>query len=292
MTDLGWPEFQSLARNVAGELGARRAETWTVAAWHENPLRPAATLDGPGSAQLFIHYGAGGADKITVTGLLPQGTYAGRGFTASVDPARGARAIAQAADTRVLRAGYLDILPGKVAQKQADDAMRADRGAAAAQAAALFEIPAPEDGKPWQPTPGEPLIAAQLAGLAEAATRRLRELAASGPLAAEDAILVAVSLKAALDHIGETLSSAAVTDALPDAAEHLDIAAARAMGAAHLIYLAEPAMRAARPAPGRPLDFPDDVKPAAPTQRGAAATPPGGMSPQTLTRATGLGRPR
>ena len=146
MTDLGWPEFQSLARNVAGELGTRRAETWTVAAWHENPARPAATLDGPGAAQLFIHYGAGGADKITISGLLPEGTYAGRRFTANVDPARGARAIAQAADTRVLRAGYLDILPGNVAQKHANDAAIAARDAAAAKAAELFGVPAPDDG--------------------------------------------------------------------------------------------------------------------------------------------------
>lgn len=149
MNDLSWPEFQSLARNVAGELGARRAKPWTVAAWHENPARPAATLDGPDSAQLFIQYGAGGGERITVTGLLPEGTWTSRdgAFAATVNPARGARAIAQAADTRVLRAGYLDILPGKVAQKQVNTAAIAARDAAAAEAAALFELPAPDDGK-------------------------------------------------------------------------------------------------------------------------------------------------
>src|SRR5260370_29926274 len=38
---------------------------------------------------------------------------------------------------------------------------------------------------PWQLTPGEPPIAAQLAGLAEAALGRLRQLASSDPLSAE-----------------------------------------------------------------------------------------------------------
>lgn len=142
-------EFRALAIDVAGELGARRGETWAVAEWHEDHAWPAATLDGPDSARLFVQYGFDRAGKITVTARLPKGTYAGRGvkYAASVDPARGARAIAQAADTRVLRAGYLDILPGKVAEKREKDAIRATRGAAAAKAAALFEVPAPDDGK-------------------------------------------------------------------------------------------------------------------------------------------------
>jgi hypothetical protein len=146
---MGWEQFRALVIDVADELGARRKETWAVARWHEDHAWPAATLDGPDSARLFVQYGFDCAGKITVTGRLPEGTHAGRGIrlAANADPARGARAIAQAADTRVLRAGYLDILPGKVAQKQANDAIEAARDAAAARAAALFEVPDPQDGK-------------------------------------------------------------------------------------------------------------------------------------------------
>ena len=70
-----------------------------------------------------------------------------------------------------------------------------------------------------QSAPGEPPSAAQLAALVEAATERLREFVSSGPLSVEDAISVAGSLRAALNHIGETLSPA-VSDALPAAAKH------------------------------------------------------------------------
>jgi hypothetical protein len=59
---------------------------------------------------------------------------------------------------------------------------------------------------PEQPKPGEPPSAAQQGALAEAATERLRQLASSGPLSAEEAISLADSLRAVLDHIGETLS--------------------------------------------------------------------------------------
>jgi hypothetical protein len=146
--DLRWPEFRTLIIDVANELGARRKETWAVADWHEDHAYPAATLDGPEGARLFIQFGFASGGKITVTARLPEGTSAREGpFTASVDPARGARAIAQAADARVLRAGYLDILPGKVAEKQAIDAIRAARDTAATRAAALFGVPAPEDRK-------------------------------------------------------------------------------------------------------------------------------------------------
>lgn len=147
-SNLGWPEFRTLATSTASELGRRRGETWTPGTWHEDPDYPAATLDGPGSARLFIQYGHDCAGKITVTARLPEGTHARNAkFTANVDPARGARAIAQAADSRVLKAGYLDVLPAKVAEKQENDAVLAARNAAAASAAALFEVPAPDDGK-------------------------------------------------------------------------------------------------------------------------------------------------
>lgn len=46
----------------------------------------------------------------------------------------------------MLRAGYLDILPAMVSQKQANEAARPARDTAPARAAALFEVPAPEDG--------------------------------------------------------------------------------------------------------------------------------------------------
>jgi hypothetical protein len=129
-----------------------------------------------------------------------------------------------------------------------------------------------------QPAPGEPPSAAQLAALVEAATERLREIVSSGPLSAEDAISVAGSLRAALNHIGETLSPA-VSDALPAAAKHMDVAAARSLGAAHLIGLAEPAVSASRPAGRRPVDFPGDVKDGL-AARGATAARPASGKPQ------------
>jgi hypothetical protein len=124
---------------------------------------------------------------------------------------------------------------------------------------------------PWQSTPGEPPTVAQLAGLAEAATERLRQLASSGTLSVEDAISVTDSLRAALDHIGETISSDAVRNALPEAANHLDIAGARSMGAAHLIRLAEPVVSARRSADPRPADFPYGVKDGLAARDGTAA---------------------
>ena len=129
---------------------------------------------------------------------------------------------------------------------------------------------------PWQPAPGEPSTAAQLAGLAEAGTERLRQLASSGTLSAEDAISVTDGLRAALGHIGETISSDAVRHALPEAAKHLDVAGARSMGAAHLIRLAEPAMSARRSAARRPVDFPYDVKDGLAARGGTAARPTSG----------------
>ena len=132
---------------------------------------------------------------------------------------------------------------------------------------------------PWQPPAGEATAAAQLASLVETAAETLRHAVSGGSLTGEVAATVADKLRAALDHIGETLSPA-VSDALPDAAKHLDIAAARSMGAAHLIRLAEPAMSAGRPADRLLVAFPDDVRPAARVNGGAVTSSRGAERPQ------------
>lgn len=123
---------------------------------------------------------------------------------------------------------------------------------------------------PWQPPAGEATAAVQLASLVETAAETLRYAVSGGSLTGEVAATVADKLRAALDHIGEL--SPAVSDALPDAAGNLDIAAARSMGAAHLIRLAEPAMSAGHPAHRLLVAFPDDVRPAAHVNGGAVTS--------------------
>ena len=110
----------------------------------------------------------------------------------------------------------------------------------------------------------------QLAGLAESAAETLYRLVSTVPLPGEDAAIthslaaavVVRKLEPALDHIARTLSSPAVRDALPHAARHLDVAAARIGTAAHMIRSAQPAVEASGPAARQPADFPESAQPA------------------------------
>jgi hypothetical protein len=129
--------FRSLVAEVADELGARRHETWTVASWAEDSYNPAGELAGPEGARLQVQLGYHVADKLTFTGIYPDGT-CGHTYRASVSPERGARPAASAADSRVLRAGYLDLLPSKITQAAEDARREAERMALMTQVAALF----------------------------------------------------------------------------------------------------------------------------------------------------------
>jgi hypothetical protein len=112
--------------------------------------------------------------------------------------------------------------------------------------------------------------AAQLADLTETAAGALHHAVSSGTLAAAEAARVAGSLRAALGHIAAALSPA-VSDALPSSARNLDMAAARAGTAAHLMSLTEPAARGPAPAAAQPGAFPYPVRPSRPGQDGVTS---------------------
>lgn len=161
MTDYdSWPAFRHLAQEVADALGVRRGERWEVTTWHEDHAHPAATLTTPDipGARLSVQYGFAAVGKVTITGKLPEGT-SGRVYARNADPGRGARAIATAADTHVLRGGYLDMLPEKLEQQARMARREAGRAAIMARFAALFQLDPTGDGKlslsPLLPMRGE-----------------------------------------------------------------------------------------------------------------------------------------
>jgi hypothetical protein len=153
-----WPAFRFLAQEVADQLGRRRGEPWTVATVHEDSAHPAVTLAGPGHARVRMQHGFHAARKVTVQGEWPNGTTHGAG-SRNIDPGRGARAIATAADTYVLRGGYLDALPGVVAKWEAAVARRTARAEIMDRFAGLFQLDPPGDAKlslsPLLPMRGE-----------------------------------------------------------------------------------------------------------------------------------------
>jgi hypothetical protein len=137
----------------------------------------------------------------------------------------------------------------------------------------------------------------QLAALTEAAAETLYQLVSTVPLPREDAAIpqslaaavVVRKLESALDYIARTISSPAVTNALPHAARHLDVAAADIGAAAHVIRSAQPDIEAGRAngQPARPSrDFPDPAvartqdRPAQPRRAPRQAGPaPGRRAP-------------
>jgi hypothetical protein len=149
-----WPAFRTLAGQVAAELTTRRrGEVWTVATFHEDHAHPAADLAGPGHARIRMQYGFHATGKVTVQGMWPNGTTYGA-TSRNVDPARGVKAIASAADSYALRgcppgstASYLDQLPEVVTKWQAAQALAAQRTAIVARFAALVQADPPADGE-------------------------------------------------------------------------------------------------------------------------------------------------
>jgi hypothetical protein len=125
--------------------------------------------------------------------------------------------------------------------------------------------------------------AAQLASLTESAAETLNRLVSTVPIGSEDsaglhalgAATMVRNLEVALDHIAQTISAPAVKDALPNAASHLDMIAARIGSAAHLIRSAEPAITAGRRA-GHPAGLGPPV--AAPPAMGSATGAVGGVT--------------
>jgi len=125
---------------------------------------------------------------------------------------------------------------------------------------------------PGEDESGAPALAARV----ETAAQSLRDAVGAGPLSGESAAAVAGHLQAALDHIAVTLSPA-VSDALPHAARHLDVAATRIGLTADLISSAAPVIAATA---GRTADFPTEVKTIAPPQGGVSPSPSAAPRPQ------------
>jgi hypothetical protein len=125
---------------------------------------------------------------------------------------------------------------------------------------------------PGEDESGAPALAARV----EAAAQSLRDAVGAGPLSSESAAAVACHLQAALDHIAVTLWPS-VSDALPHAARHLDVAATRIGLTADLISSAAPVIAATA---GRTADFPTEGKPIAPPQGGVNPSPSAALRPQ------------
>lgn len=219
-----WTAFRQLATETAGELGRRRGETWTVTEWHEDHAHPAATLaplalHGPEHARLYMQHGFDATGKVTVKGLWPGGNSYGAP-SRNVDPARGARAIASAADTYVLAAGYLDQLPEKVTRHQAAIAAQTQRAGIMARFAALLDTEPPGDEKlslnPYLPMRGEvsvdhhteegeaaPRVSLEMHGLdVETALAMIEVFAASGPARARCCLQFGLGHDARLARLG------------------------------------------------------------------------------------------
>jgi len=141
-------EFAALCEGVTAELAALDCGSWEVVPLDEG--RPAAELHRADGARLYLTASWQAGGKVTVSALEPS-TYTGgeyhgsRKYVRNVDPARGARAIAVAARTYILNAGYLDALPEQVAQNRQRLAEEAGRAAIMAEAAQLFGLEGPGD---------------------------------------------------------------------------------------------------------------------------------------------------
>jgi DNA-nicking Smr family endonuclease len=141
-----WPPFKFLAQEVADQLTARRGEPWTVAEFHEDHAHPACTLAGPDHARIYMQHGFDAAGKVTVKGMWPGG-YTHGAPSRNVNPARGARAIAQEIGTHILYGGgygYLARLPEKLAEHEAAQARQRLQAEIMGRFAELVDTDPPE----------------------------------------------------------------------------------------------------------------------------------------------------
>lgn len=196
-------KFRELVKFTARCLTGQGKGEWTAGEITElYPGYPQVLLDGPDHAQLKIKFGWGAAGKITVYGMMPS-KYGDRyeyggGKGINVAPERGGKAIANEARRRVLDAGYLDELPGKLAEWRTEQAEADMRIGLMARAAGLFGLPEPGDapldlsrflpGKRGQvelSSYGPPQMSIELHGLdPETGLRMLQALSASSMVSA------------------------------------------------------------------------------------------------------------
>jgi hypothetical protein len=143
-------KFRELVTFTADCLTGQHQGEWTAGEITElYSGYPQALLDGPDHAQLKIKFGWGAAGKVTVYGMMPS-KYGDRyeyggGKGINVAPERGGKAIAGEARRRVLDAGYLDELPGKVAEWETEQAESARRVAIMGRASQIFGMASPGD---------------------------------------------------------------------------------------------------------------------------------------------------
>lgn len=137
-------EFETLAGQVAAELGKLRGEEWGVTR-PGYPGKYGADLNGPGSTRLRLSAGWDGEGKVSISTLYPEGT-SGRTWRANVNPARGPQVIAREANRRVIGAGYLDDLEQAKDRKEQQDRREQAEADLMAQVAALFGMPPPGPG--------------------------------------------------------------------------------------------------------------------------------------------------
>jgi hypothetical protein len=132
-------EFADLADDIARELGRLRGEEWT--AQQDERYETGAVLAG-GIARLRIsgNYRTG---RLNVAGLGPDGigrTGLQRTWDISVNPDRGAPAVAKDVNRRILGAGYADDLLVARARKAEHDELEAKRAAWLDQVRELFAL--------------------------------------------------------------------------------------------------------------------------------------------------------
>lgn len=139
--------MEELARSVAYELTSLRGEGWRLDRMgRPDAAYPLAYLAGEDHAVLELFYGFHSPGKVTVTGVFPGTTGAFELYRANIDPARGSEVVAREANRRVLEAGYLDVLPGKVAQAGRQAVREARRAQLMREAGALFGKDPRDDG--------------------------------------------------------------------------------------------------------------------------------------------------
>jgi hypothetical protein len=131
-------EFAGLATDLAAELGKLRSEDWTAELAGGRDTW--ATL-ACGTARLTVTWYTREA-RLVIYGLDPDGRYLSP-HRITVNPARGAAAIARDVSRRILAAGYADDLLVAIARKAEKDELEATRAAWLARAAQLLGIDPP-----------------------------------------------------------------------------------------------------------------------------------------------------
>jgi hypothetical protein len=140
-------EMEELATQVAYELTSLRGEGWRLdRTGRPDVAYPTAYLVGEDHAVLELFYGYHAPGKVTVTGQFPGTAGAFDLYRANIDPARGAEVVAREANRRVLEAGYLDVLPDKVARAARQAVREARRAQLMREAGALFGKDPRDDG--------------------------------------------------------------------------------------------------------------------------------------------------